>query len=115
MPRNDIGTQALQPTRNQVEWAVDMAVRGNLRSGYLTQGGRRSQTGIGTIDPQSMLPVPKLNTGGRIPAQVEPGIVAQDPTCGMPTAPSTARWAAHSRPWTASTATRPAAPSPPSG
>ncbi|WP_051735288.1 hypothetical protein [Streptomyces sp. NRRL B-3229] len=78
VPRNDVGTQALQPTPNQVEWAVDMAVRGDLRSSYLTQGGWRSQTGIGTIDPQGMFPVPTLNTGGRIPAQVELGILAQE-------------------------------------
>ncbi|CAL9326333.1 hypothetical protein SUDANB51_00514 [Streptomyces sp. enrichment culture] len=78
VPRNDVDTQALQPTPNQVEWAVDMAVRGDLRSGYLAQGGWRSQTGIGTIDPQGMFPVPTLNTGGRIPAQVELGILAQE-------------------------------------
>ncbi|MGW2863261.1 SGNH/GDSL hydrolase family protein, partial [Streptomyces sp. NPDC001205] len=29
--RNDVSLQALQPTPNQVEWAVDMAVRGQLR------------------------------------------------------------------------------------
>ncbi|WP_234341549.1 Tat pathway signal protein [Streptomyces sp. NRRL S-646] len=78
VPRNDVDTQALQPTPNQVEWAVDMAIRGNLRSSYLRQGDWRSQTGIGTIDPQGMFPVPKLNTGGRIPAQVELGILAQE-------------------------------------
>ncbi|KOG33059.1 Tat pathway signal protein [Streptomyces resistomycificus] len=78
VPRNDVETQALQPTPNQVEWAVDMAIRGNLRSGYLTQGGWRSQTGISTIDPQGMFPAPTLNTGGRIPAQVELGILAQE-------------------------------------
>nr|WP_275424897.1 Tat pathway signal protein [Streptomyces sp. SID13726] len=79
VPRNDTATQALQPTPNQVEWAVDMAVRGDLRSGYLTQGGWRSQTGISTIDPQGMFPVPTLNgTSGRIPAQVELGILAQE-------------------------------------
>ncbi|MGW3030931.1 golvesin C-terminal-like domain-containing protein [Streptomyces sp. NPDC001178] len=80
VPRNDVDTQALQPTPNQVEWAVDMAIRGNLRSGYLTQGGWRSQTGISTIDPQGLFPVPPLNTGSgqRIPAQVELGILAQE-------------------------------------
>ncbi|MFD7602744.1 Tat pathway signal protein [Streptomyces mirabilis] len=78
VPRNDVGTQALQPTPNQVEWAVDMAVQGNLRSGYLTQGGWRSQTGISTIDPQGLFPKPKLTGGGRIPAQVQLGILAQE-------------------------------------
>ncbi|MFE9597328.1 SGNH/GDSL hydrolase family protein [Streptomyces hokutonensis] len=81
VPRNDVSQLALQPTPNQVEWAVDMAVRGNLRSNYLTQGGWRSQTGIGTIDPQGLFPIPTLNGGngsGRIPAQVELGILAQE-------------------------------------
>ncbi|GAA2881643.1 SGNH/GDSL hydrolase family protein [Streptomyces mexicanus] len=78
VPRNDIKTLALQPTPNQVEWAVDMAVRGNLRSGYLTQGGWRAQTGLSTIDPQGLFPRPELVTGGRIPAQVELGILAQE-------------------------------------
>ena len=80
VPRNDVNTQALQPTPNQVEWAVDMAIRNNLHSGYLTQGGWRSQTGISTIDPQGLFPVPQLNTGSgqRIPAQVELGILAQE-------------------------------------
>ncbi|WP_406124660.1 Tat pathway signal protein [Streptomyces canus] len=79
VPRNDTATQALQPTPNQVEWAVDMAVRGDLHSGYLTQGGWRSQTGLSTIDPQGMFPSPTLNgTSGRIPAQVELGILAQE-------------------------------------
>ncbi|MFD8736693.1 SGNH/GDSL hydrolase family protein [Streptomyces sp. NPDC059618] len=81
VPRNDVSQLALQPTPNQVEWAVDMAVKGNLRSNYLTQGGWRSQTGMGTIDPQGLFPVPTLTGGsgnGRIPAQVELGILAQE-------------------------------------
>ncbi|MFJ4633397.1 Tat pathway signal protein [Streptomyces sp. NPDC088847] len=78
VPRNDVATQALQPTPNQVEWAVDMAVQGKLRSNYLTQGGWRSQTGISTIDPQGLFPKPPLNGGGNIPAQVQLGILAQE-------------------------------------
>ncbi len=78
VPRNDIREQALQPTPNQVEWAVDMALRGDLHSSYLTQGDWRSQTGIATIDPQTMFPPPTLTGGGRIPAQIELGILAQE-------------------------------------
>ncbi|MCC5476067.1 SGNH/GDSL hydrolase family protein [Streptomyces barringtoniae] len=79
--RNDVNAQALQPTPNQVEWAVDMAVRGQLRSQYLRQGGYRSQSGLGTIDPQGLFSVPKLAGGdgkGRIPANVLLGIMAQE-------------------------------------
>ncbi|MGQ4417457.1 SGNH/GDSL hydrolase family protein [Streptomyces sp. SAS_269] len=76
--RNDVNAQALQPTPNQVEWAVDMAVRGQLRSQYIRQGGYRNQTGIGTIDPQGLFPPPTLTGGGRIPANVMLGIMAQE-------------------------------------
>ncbi|MFF2808804.1 SGNH/GDSL hydrolase family protein [Streptomyces sp. NPDC058000] len=76
--RNDVHSQALQPTPNQVEWAVGMAVRGNLRAGYLTQTGYRSQIGIGTIDPQGMFPPPTLKGGGRVPANVLLGVLAQE-------------------------------------
>ncbi|MFD9566129.1 Tat pathway signal protein [Streptomyces sp. NPDC059994] len=76
--RNDVNVQALQPTPNQVEWAVDMAVRGNLRAGYLRQGGYRDQAGMGTIDPQGLFPAPTLKGGGKIPANVLLGIMAQE-------------------------------------
>jgi hypothetical protein len=78
VPRNDTATQALQPTPNQVEWAVDMAVRDDLHADWITQGDWRSQIGLGTIDPQSLFPLPQLNGGGRIPAQVLLGIMAQE-------------------------------------
>ncbi len=76
--RNDLHAQALQPTPNQVEWAVDMAVRGDLRASYIRQGGYRSQAGLGTIDPQGLFPLPTLTGGGRIPANVMLGIMAQE-------------------------------------
>ncbi|WP_393078784.1 hypothetical protein [Streptomyces sp. LN704] len=76
--RNDVNVQALQPTSNQVEWAVDMAVRGNLSSNYIRQGGYRDQAGLGTVDPQALFPIPKLTGGGRIPANVLLGIMAQE-------------------------------------
>ncbi|WP_241662394.1 MULTISPECIES: SGNH/GDSL hydrolase family protein [unclassified Streptomyces] len=78
VPRNDVASQALQPTPNQVEWAVDMAVRGELHAKWLTQGGWRDQTGLGTIDPQGLFPLPKLTGGGRIPANILLGVMAQE-------------------------------------
>ncbi|WP_329334502.1 SGNH/GDSL hydrolase family protein [Streptomyces sp. NBC_00663] len=79
VPRNDVNSQALQPTPNQVEWAVDMAVRYELRASRITQGGWRDQIGIGTIDPQGLFPRPTLNgTSGRIPANVLLGVMAQE-------------------------------------
>ncbi|WP_375603559.1 Tat pathway signal protein [Streptomyces sp. JHA26] len=76
--RNDMSLQALQPTPNQVEWAVDMAVRGELRGNWLRQGDYRNQAGLGTIDPQGLFPRPELKGGGRIPANVLLGILAQE-------------------------------------
>ncbi|MBN0048417.1 hypothetical protein JS756_30810 [Streptomyces actuosus] len=78
--RNDVNAQALQPTPNQVEWAVDMAVRGDLTSGYIRQGDYRAQAGLGTVDPQGLFPRPTLNgdAGARIPANVLLGILAQE-------------------------------------
>lgn len=82
VPRNDAQQQALQPTPNQVEWAVDMAIRGNLTSGYITQGGWRAQAGLGSsVSPSTMFPLPALKgaaAGTRIPAQVLLGVLAQE-------------------------------------
>ncbi|GGQ49591.1 hypothetical protein GCM10010279_68710 [Streptomyces mutabilis] len=78
IPRNDVKALALQPTSNQVEWAVNMAIRGELRSQWITQGGWRSQLGLGTVDPQGLFPAPELKGGGRIPAQVLLGVLAQE-------------------------------------
>jgi hypothetical protein len=78
--RNDVNAQALQPTPNQVEWAVDMAVRGDLRASYIRQGGYRNQAGLSSIDPQGLFPKPTLNgaSDARIPANVLLGIMAQE-------------------------------------
>ncbi|WP_241678708.1 SGNH/GDSL hydrolase family protein [Streptomyces lasalocidi] len=78
IPRNDVKALALQPTPNQVEWAVDMAIRGELRATWVKQGGWRSQAGLGTVDPQGLFPPPTLKGGGRIPAQVLLGVLAQE-------------------------------------
>ncbi|MFE7353852.1 hypothetical protein ACFU8Q_11780 [Streptomyces sp. NPDC057543] len=77
VPRNDVNSLALQPTPNQVEWAVDMAVRGELRANWITQGGWRNQTGLQS-DPQGTFPKPALTGGGRIPANVLLGVLAQE-------------------------------------
>ncbi|MBY8884678.1 Tat pathway signal protein [Streptomyces sp. PTM05] len=76
--RNDPNTMALQPTPNQVEWAVDMAVRGDLTSNWIQQSGWRAAEGLGTVNPQGMFPLPKLNGGGNIPSQVLLGILTQE-------------------------------------
>lgn len=80
VPRNDPTQQAYQPTPNQVEWAVDMAVRGQLTAKWVRQGGWRAQDGLGTVDPQAMFPLPTLTgaPSAHIPPQVLLGILAQE-------------------------------------
>ncbi len=76
--RNDPTQQAYQPTPNQVEWAVDMAIRGDLTSSWVNQGDWRTTDGLGTVNPQGMFPLPSLTGGGRIPAQILLGILSQE-------------------------------------
>ncbi|MFE1877310.1 GDSL-type esterase/lipase family protein [Streptomyces sp. NPDC059496] len=82
IPRNDPSQQALQPTPNQVEWAADMAIRGNLTSNYMAQGGWRAEDGLGSsVAPSAMFPQSALigaPSGSRIPAQVLLGVLAQE-------------------------------------
>ncbi|MFI0929979.1 hypothetical protein [Streptomyces sp. NPDC021012] len=73
--RNDPKRQALQPSANQVEWAVDQAVHG-----YLTtqRPANWHDTGLPAYSPQGLFPKPVLTGGGDIPAQVVLGILAQE-------------------------------------
>ncbi|WP_329583958.1 SGNH/GDSL hydrolase family protein [Kitasatospora sp. NBC_01250] len=80
VPRNDPSQQAYQPTPAQVEWAADMAVRGDLTSNWINQGGWRALDGLGTVNPQGMFPLPSLNGAptGHIPPQVLLGVLTQE-------------------------------------
>ncbi len=57
VPRNDPRLQAMQPRPAEVEWAVDQAVRQTLHPSF---------------------PLPSLSGGGRVPAQIMLGILAQE-------------------------------------
>lgn len=72
VPRNNINRQVLQPSPNQVEWAVDMAVQGTLT---IPRPANYSQAGEPAYTPQGMFPAP---TNVRVPAQVMLGILAQE-------------------------------------
>ncbi|MFJ7073566.1 hypothetical protein [Streptomyces sp. NPDC098781] len=73
--RNDPKRQALQASANQVEWAVDQAVHGNLT---VTRPQNWHDTGLSAYTPQGLFPKPALTGGGEIPAQVMLGILAQE-------------------------------------
>jgi hypothetical protein len=77
VPRNDPRIQVYQPTPAMVEWAADLAVRGMLTP---SRPNNRNMTalGIGSWTPQGMFPSQPLVGGGRVPAQVLLGILAQE-------------------------------------
>jgi hypothetical protein len=75
VPRNDPAVQALQPSPNMVEWAVDQAVHGKLTVG---RPANYLKTGLPAYSPQGMFPKAKLAGGGTVPAQVMLGVVAQE-------------------------------------
>jgi hypothetical protein len=86
--RNDPETQIYQPTPNQVEWAVDDAVRGDLTSTAPIPVVRPADwkgSELGAWSPQDVFPPLPLYgadrqviPGGRVPAQVLLGILAQE-------------------------------------
>jgi hypothetical protein len=74
--RNDPRIQVYQPKPKQVEWAVNMAVKGQLTitrpAGWKKNGQSSSYT------PQGLFPPQALNTGGQVPAQIMLGILGQE-------------------------------------
>ncbi|MCX5066995.1 hypothetical protein OOJ91_14180 [Micromonospora lupini] len=72
VPRNDIRRQVLQPSANQVEWAVDLAVQGKLT---VSRPANYLKTGMPAYTPQGMFPLP---SGPRVPAQVMLAVLAQE-------------------------------------
>jgi hypothetical protein len=75
VPRNDVRTQVYQPTARQVEWAADQAVVGALT---LTRPANWKNSGLPAYSPQGWFPPVALSGGGRVPAQILLGILAQE-------------------------------------
>ncbi|MHC5903924.1 golvesin C-terminal-like domain-containing protein [Streptomyces sp. S6] len=73
--RNDPDLQSLQPSPAMVEWATDLAVQGKLnvrrRKGW-------NGTDLESYSPQGMFPPLQLKGGGRVPAQIMLGVLAQE-------------------------------------
>ncbi|MET8981359.1 transglycosylase SLT domain-containing protein [Streptomyces sp. NPDC004539] len=73
--RNDPNLQPLQPSPAMVEWATDLAVQGRLdvrrRKGW-------NGTDLASYTPQGMFPPLQLKGGGRVPAQIMLGVLAQE-------------------------------------
>ncbi|QNP75844.1 transglycosylase SLT domain-containing protein [Streptomyces roseirectus] len=73
--RNDPHLQSLQPSADMAEWATDLAVQGKLdvrrRKGW-------NGTDLASYTPQGMFPPLELKGGGRVPAQIMLGVLAQE-------------------------------------
>ncbi|MFC0029775.1 hypothetical protein ACFFMM_09600 [Micromonospora chaiyaphumensis] len=75
VPRNDPRSQALQPKPRQVEWAIDQAITKSL---YVQRPANWKNLGMPAYTPQGLFEPHDLLGGGRVPAQVMLGIVAQE-------------------------------------
>lgn len=75
VPRNDAKSLVYQPTPNQVEWAVDLAVAGKLTT---ARPANWKGSGLPSWSPQGMFPRTALRGGGQVPPQVLLGILAQE-------------------------------------
>jgi hypothetical protein len=73
--RDSVDAQALQPSPNMVEWAVDQAVHGDLT---VSRPANFLATGMPAYTPQGLFPKPALSGGGEVPAQVLLGLLAQE-------------------------------------
>ena len=73
--RNDVKTEAYQPSAAQVEWAVDQAV-----SGHLTKSRAANYRGYGlpAYTAQGLEPLKALTGGGSVPPQIMLGILANE-------------------------------------
>lgn len=75
VPRNDPTVQPLQPSPDQVEWAIDQAVHGRL---MVTRPANYLKAGLAEYKPQELIRRKDLIGGGTVPANVILGIVAQE-------------------------------------
>lgn len=75
VPRNDPRNQAMQPKPRQVEWAVDQVI---TRSLTVSRPANWKNLGMPPYSPMSYFPPVDLIGGGRVPAQVMLGILAQE-------------------------------------
>lgn len=78
VPRNNPNVQVYQPKPKQVEWAVDMAVKDDLR---ITRPANWKHNGTSSsYVPEVMFPQTPLKntTNGQVPAQIMLGILGQE-------------------------------------
>lgn len=77
VPRNDLYRQTPQPTAAQIDWAIQMATRGQLVGANSRPAGIWN-LGLPPYSPNADFPSPALAGGGSIPPQVLEGMMAQE-------------------------------------
>jgi hypothetical protein len=75
VPRLNPRRQVLQPTRQQVEWAADLAVKNELT---VKRPADYANMGLPAYEPDRDIPAPALVGGGTIPPQILLGLLAQE-------------------------------------
>ncbi|HWS34782.1 MAG TPA: hypothetical protein VN408_18830, partial [Actinoplanes sp.] len=75
VPRNDPQNQAIQPKPRQVEWAVDQVITGALD---LKRPANWKNLGMPEYTLRQYFPRIELAGGGRVPAQIMLGVIAQE-------------------------------------
>ncbi|MDF5751735.1 GDSL-type esterase/lipase family protein [Spongiactinospora sp. TRM90649] len=73
--RNDPRRQATQPHWRQVEWAANLAVQNALT---IQRPANWHGSGLSAWSPQGLFPPLTLKGGGKVPAQIMLGILAQE-------------------------------------
>jgi lysophospholipase L1-like esterase len=72
---DDPTIQAYQPTFQQVEWAADQAVQGTLTD---TRKAGLYGSSLPSYSPQGLFPLPAVDGGGHLPAQVLLGVLTAE-------------------------------------
>jgi hypothetical protein len=72
---DDPNIQAYQPTFQQTEWAADQAVQGDLTN---SRPSGLYGSSLPAYTPQGLFPLPALDGGGQVPAQVLLGLLTQE-------------------------------------
>lgn len=75
VPRNDPQIETYQPDDQQIEWATDEAVRGDLTD---ARGPDLNGSGLPSYTPDGLFPLPGLDGGGSVPPQIMLGIETQE-------------------------------------
>lgn len=78
VPRNDLRRQVPQPNAKQVDWAIQQAVRGNLKGATLTRPANFLNMGLASYQPSNDFSPTSLTGGGSIPPSVAQAIYAQE-------------------------------------